>query len=213
MLKLTQKQLDLLNRIAGYQPTADKPYLVISKNNKVYQGLVDLNLASVRVMANNALMLEIVLIENGLGVINGTLPYEVVEVADTDQSDDHSADLGLPFGKAPDNTAVQAEKETVQPTNKSVEPMPNNHQGYVIEKDVPIPNKKHIRSKKYDFPVDQMEVGNSFVVNIDPNVDPNKERKRVVVAVSQVKKRLGVSDHSYYVGIETPVTVRVWRTK
>ncbi|TYG33717.1 hypothetical protein FW755_00710 [Lonepinella koalarum] len=86
---------------------------------------------------------------------------------------------------------------------------------YVIEDNVPIPERTSqtaTRKPRNTMPLDQMEVGQSFVVPFKDGEDIEKGRKRVTATVSQTRKRkLGKGSSVKFIVGTVENGYRVWR--
>ena len=76
---------------------------------------------------------------------------------------------------------------------------------FIVEKDIPVPEKSS-RDRKY--PLDQMEVGDSFLVPTDPAMTVSKLQKKASASVAYAHRTLG---GRRFVTRQVEGGVRVWR--
>lgn len=74
---------------------------------------------------------------------------------------------------------------------------------YPIDKDVPIPKKTKGSGRRTVYPLDKMELGDSFVV-------PLEQRKDLSVRIRYQAKKTG---RAFTTRKISDTSVRVWRTK
>ncbi|WP_423240970.1 hypothetical protein [Haemophilus influenzae] len=109
--------------------------------------------------------------------------------------------------------ANQIEHEIVTNQESSPMPMAKDASQFVIEDDVPMPKIKRNRTKKpIAYPLEQMQVGQSFFVPAGAKTkDLTKLYRNVSVLVSQAKRNLGL-DIKFRIAVDFECNgVRVWR--
>lgn len=197
MIKLIQKEFDLLEQVANFVPTESKPYKVVSVNNGAVKALVEQGLVQTRQKEGNALMLEVVLSEVGLQVIKNEVEHEIVISHEE------------PTNEVKQMEEVQQTAEIGQATNE----VQQATGGFVIEDNVPLPEVAVTRKPRENtMPLDLMQVGQSFLVPFKEGEDVYKGRKRVSATVSQTKKRkLGENTTAQFVTAIVDNGYRVWR--
>lgn len=197
MIKLIQKEFDLLEQVANFVPTESKPYKVVSVNNGAVKVLVEQGLVQTRQKEGNALMLEVVLSEVGLQVIKNEVEHEIVISHEE------------PTNEVKQMEEVQQTAEIGQETNV----VQQATGGFVIEDNIPLPELAVTRKPRENtMPLDLMQVGQSFLVPFKEGEDVYKGRKRVSATVSQTKKRkLGENTTAQFVTAIVENGYRVWR--
>lgn len=197
MIKLIQKEFDLLEQVANFVPTESKPYKVVSVNNGAVKALVEQGLVQTRQKEGNALMLEVVLSEVGLQVIKNEVEHEIVISHEE------------PTNEVKQMEEVQQTAEIGQVTDT----VQQATGGFVIEDNVPLPELAVTRKPRGNtMPLDLMQVGQSFFVPFKEGEDVYKGRKRVSATVSQTKKRkLGEDTTAQFVTAIVENGYRVWR--
>lgn len=197
MIKLIQKEFDLLEQVANFVPTESKPYKVVSVNNGAVKVLVEQGLVQTRQKEGNALMLEVVLSEVGLQVIKNEVEHEIVISHEE------------PTNEVKQMEEVQQTAEIGQETNA----VQQATGGFVIEDNIPLPELAVTRKPRENtMPLDLMQVGQSFLVPFKEGEDVYKGRKRVSATVSQTKKRkLGENTTAQFVTAIVENGYRVWR--
>lgn len=202
MIKLTNKEFDLLLEIKNFVPVEGKPYKLVSIDNKCIAYLVKMGLCDTRPKEGNGLMLEVVLKNLGLQVLNNEVEHEIV----TSRDDINNEEITM---EQPITQETTTATEVAPVTNTA----PVNKTSFVIEKDIPIPVKANTRARRTTtFPLDQMSVGDSFFVPFKEGEDPNQGRKRIRSNVLVTRRRmLGMDcDWQFVVGI-VDNGYRVWR--
>lgn len=189
MIKLTQKEFDLLDEVAKYVRTEEKPFKVVSVNNGALASLTRQQLVTTRPKQNNALMLEIALTETGLQVVQNEIEHEIVLLHTETQE-------------------VEKMEEVAQQQETAVA-----ETAFVIEDDIPMPDVPFTRKSNRDtMPLDVMNVGQSFLVPFRDGEDREKGRRRVAATVSQTRKRkLGVDSTAQFITLIVENGYRVWR--
>lgn len=192
MIKLTEKEFDLLEQVANHVKTEDKPFKVVSVNNGALSALQAQGLVETRQKGNNALMLEVALSALGLQVFQNEVEHEIVVNHET----------------------VQQPTETTVEENKMEEVQQANVGNFVIEDGIEMPEVKQTRqSNRPTMPLDVMQVGQSFLVPFKEGEDTKKGRKRVASTVSQTRRRkLGADSTAVFTTIIVENGYRVWRT-
>lgn len=189
MIKLTEKEFDLLEKVANHVKTDDKPFKVVSLNNGALSALQTQGLVETRQKGNNALMFEVALSALGLQVFQNEVEHEIVVNHETVQ----------------ETTVEEKKMEEVQQANVG---------NFVIEDDIEIPDLKQTRrSNRPTMPLDVMQVGQSFLVPFKEDEDIVKGRKRVASTVSQTRRRkLGADSKAVFATVAVENGYRVWRT-
>ena len=193
MIKLTQKEFDLLRQVHDHEPTDAKPFKVVSNNNGSVKALVEQGLVQSRPKEGNALMQELAIVALGTQVINNEVEHEIVM--------DHT-----------DNSTTETVEETTM-EQENLELGATVAGGFVIEQGVPMPDVVYTRKPRANLmPLDKMNVGDSFLVPFKDGEDHTKGRKRVGANVQVTKKRLFGKDceQVFVVGI-VENGYRVWR--
>lgn len=190
MIKLTQKEFDLLDEVAKHTPTEEKPFKVVSVNNGALASLTGQQLVTTRPKNNNALMLEVALTETGLQVVQNEIEHEIVLSHNTETQE------------------VEKMEEVAQQQETAV-----TQTVFVIEDDVPMPDVPFTRkSNRETMPLELMNVGQSFLVPFKDGEDREKGRKRVAATVSQTRKRkLGADSTAQFITLIVENGYRVWR--
>lgn len=75
MIKLTQKEFDVLEKVGTHQPTENKQYFTTNTTNKAVIELQKLDLVNTR---QNGITVEVVLTQLGLQVLNSEVEHEIV---------------------------------------------------------------------------------------------------------------------------------------
>lgn len=75
MLYLTQKQLEVLEKVANHVSTEEKPYFTTNNTNKAVQALKALGLVETRA---KGITVEVAITELGDGVVKATVEHEIV---------------------------------------------------------------------------------------------------------------------------------------
>lgn len=191
MIKLTQKEFDLLDEVANHVATDDKPFKVVSVNNGSLASLTGQALVETRPKGNNALMLEVVLTATGLQVIKNEIEHEIV----------------LNHSTAEDAQMEQVNADVADATQEQTQ------MAFVIEDNIPMPEVAFPRkARENTMPLDVMQVGQSFLVPFKEGEDPNKGRRRVAATVSQTRKRkLGADSTTQFITVIVENGYRVWR--
>lgn len=192
MIKLTEKEFDLLEQVAKHVKTEDKPFKVVSVNNSALNALQTQGLVETRQKGNNALMLEVALSTLGLQVFQNEVEHEIVVNHET----------------------VQETTETTVEEKKMEEVKQADLGDFVIEDGIEMPQLKQTRrSNRPTMPLDLMQVGQSFLVPFKEGEDIVKGRKRVASTVSQTRRRkLGADTTAVFTTVAVENGYRVWRT-
>lgn len=200
MIKLTQKEFDLLTQIAGFVPTEQKPYFSTSTSNNSIaalknQGLIDTQQSGIKV--------EAVILELGQQVLANQVEHEITmgETAHT------QAPAQPAFG------AVQQTESLAPAPQKAAPTAPANTGSFVIESDVPLPTTVRNYNRSPEYPLAVMEVGQSFLVPATIGADLVKFRRNVSAKVSFTKRNAGLMS-DFKTAIDTAANgVRVWRVR
>ena len=191
MIKLTQKEFDLLDEVTNHVATDDKPFKVVSVNNGALVALTNQQLVTTRQKGNNTLMLEVALTETGLQVVRNEIEHEIVLSHTTTETQEEQ----------------KMEHEIEQQDNEQAQ------SAFVIEDDIPMPDVAFPRkSNKETMPLELMNVGQSFLVPFKDGEDRDKGRRRVAATVSQTRKRkLGADSPAQFITVIVENGYRVWR--
>lgn len=201
MIKLTQKEFDLLTQIAGFVPTEQKPYFSTSTSNNSIaalknQGLIDTQQSGIKV--------EAVILELGQQVLANQVEHEITmgETAHAQTTAQQPA-----FG------AVQ-QAESLAPAPQQATPTtPANTGGFVIESGVPLPTTVRNYNRSPEYPLAVMEVGQSFFIQATVGADLVKFRRNVSAKVSFTKRNAGLTS-DFKTAIDAAANgVRVWRVR
>lgn len=192
MIKLTQKEFDLLDEVTNHVATDDKPFKVVSVNNGALVALTNQQLVTTRQKGNNALMLEVALTETGLQVVRNEIEHEIVLSHTTTETQEE---------QKMEHEIEQQDSELAQSSS------------FVIEDDIPMPDVAFPRkSNKETMPLELMNVGQSFLVPFKDGEDRDKGRRRVAATVSQTRKRkLGADSPTQFITVIVENGYRVWR--
>ena len=201
MIKLTQKEFDLLELVAKHEATETKPFKVVSVNNGALSALTAQGLVETRPKNGNALMLEVAIKQLGYQVVNNEVDHEIVTGNEQTQP-------------TKTETVEEQKMEQVQAEQThALQPAPVAGGQFVLEDNIPIPDlPSQKRYRESSMQLERMEVGQSFLVPFKEGEDVKKGRKRVSATVSQTKKRKLPAD-STAVFVVYPVEngYRVWR--
>ena len=181
MIKLTQKELEVLEAIGSYQSVEGKLNFTTSTSNKAIVALEAQQLIQTR---KKGIHIEAALLDLGAAVLKAEVEHEIV-------------------------TSHEAEKfEPKQP-----EPVAEAESQFVLEDNVPIPNLRSRAKKSVPYPLDKMEIGQSFFVPVkDKTADLAKVRATFSTKITHAKKALGLTDRVFYTGIDPKqFGLRVWR--
>lgn len=181
MIKLTQKELEVLEAVGAFQPTEEKQYYTTSTSNKAIVALEAQKLIQTR---KKGIHVEVALLDLGVAVLKSEVEHEIVA--------SHEAEKFEP--KQPEAVA-EAESQ------------------FVLEDNVPIPNLRSRAKKPVPYPLDKMEIGQSFFVPVeDKNADLAKVRATFSTKITHAKKALGLTDRVFHTGIDPEqFGLRVWR--
>ena len=190
MIKLTQKEFDLLVQVNAHEATDAKPYKVVSNNNGAVEALVEQQLVQSRPKEGNVLMQELAVTTLGTQVVDNEVEHEIVM-----------------------NHEVKQEETVMEENTDFAGGAVNQINGFVIEDNVPIPEIQTVRARHgTTMPLDRMQVGQSFLVPFKEGEDHQKGRKRVGATVSQTRKRLlGKDSPTQFITAITEHGYRVWR--
>lgn len=201
MIKLAQKEFDLLEQVAKHDATETKPFKVVSVNNRALSALTAQGLVETRPKNGNALMLEVAIKQLGYQVVNNEVDHEITTGNEQTQP-------------TQTETVEEQKMEQVQAEQThALQPAAVVDCKFALEYDIPIPDlPPQTRSRESSMPLERMEVGQSFLVPYKEGEDVKKGRKRVSATVSQTKKRKLPAD-STVVFVVYPVEngYRVWR--
>lgn len=177
MIKLTQKELEVLEAVGAFQPTEEKQYYTTSTSNKSIHALETQNLIQTR---KKGIHIEVVLSELGAKVLRSEVEHEIVT----------------------SHEQAKFEPEQVEPESQ-----------FVLEDNVPIPNLRSRAKKPVPYPLDKMEIGQSFFVPVeDKTADLAKVRATFSTKITHAKKALGIMDRLFYTGVDPEqFGLRVWR--
>lgn len=201
MIKLTQKEFDLLENVAKHEATETKQFKVVSVNNGALSALTAQGLVETRPKNGNALMLEVAIKQLGYQVVNNEVDHEITtgnEQTSTTQTE----------------TVEEQKMEQVQAEQThALQPAPVAGGKLVLEDNIPIPDlPPQTRYRESSMPLERMEVGQSFLVPYKEGEDVKKGRKRVSATVSQTKKRkLPAGSTAAFVVYPVENGYRVWR--
>lgn len=201
MIKLTQKEFDLLENVAKHEATETKQFKVVSVNNGALSALTAQGLVETRPRNGNALMLEVAIKQLGYQVVNNEVDHEITtgnEQTSTTQTE----------------TVEEQKMEQVQAEQThALQPAPVAGGQLVLEDNIPIPDlPPQTRYRESSMPLERMEVGQSFLVPYKEGEDVKKGRKRVSATVSQTKKRkLPAGSTATFVVYPVENGYRVWR--
>lgn len=201
MIKLTQKELRLLESVAKHEATETKPFKVVSVNNGALSALTAQGLVETRPKNGNALMLEVAIKQLGYQVVNNEVDHEIV--TDDEQTSTTQTE-----------TVEEQKMEQVQAEQThALQPAPMAGGQFVLEDNIPIPDfPPQTRSRESSMPLERMEIGQSFLVPFKEGEDVKKGRKRVSATVSQTKKRkLPADSTAVFVVYSVENGYRVWR--
>lgn len=185
MIKLTQKELDVLGKVGSHVKTEEKPYFTTNTANKAVIELQKLGLVETR---QSGITVEVVLSSLGVRVLNNEVEHEIVMSKETPTFEN----TANPHALAAAPVAVAGD--------------------FVLEDNVPMPVVKRQSNRPVPYPLAEMQVGQSFFVQATPDVtDLAKYRSNISSKVSQCKRRLGL-ESAFTVGVDLERNgVRVWR--
>lgn len=201
MIKLTQKEYDLLTSIVNYKRADENDFKKVATNNANVASLVAQGLINSRPKAGSGIHLEVVALDLGIAVVNNTVEHEIVLDHSEETADEVEATTDNVSGALASAEEVSADVDVAE------------HQ-YQLEDNVPIPTDttRRPRASRYKMPLDKMAVGQSFLVPFKEGEDVDKGRKRVTSSVSQTRKRLFGSDSTVRFVTKTVENgYRVWR--
>lgn len=198
MIKLTQKEFDLLEQVAKYEGTETKPFKVVSINNGALPALTTQGLVETRPTNGN---LEVAIKQLGYQVVNNEVDHEIVTGNEQTQPTQTETVEGQKMEQ------VQAEQ------THALQPAPVQGGQFVLEDNIPIPDlPPQKRYRQSSMLLERMEVGQSFLVPFKDGEDVKKGRRRVSATVSQTKKRkLPADSTAVFVVYQVENGYRVWR--
>lgn len=180
IIRLTQKELDVLHKIVTHVTTETKPYFTTNSQNLTVVSLKEKGLVNTRV---NGIIVEAVALDLGKQVIANEVEHEIIL-----------------------EKAVALEQEPETETGKV-------ESNFVIEDNIPIPETVYTRKPRpLIYPLDKMEVGQSFFIPANGTTDDMKlYGRRITVRISQIKRRVGLEYKFKVVADVENNGVRVWR--
>ena len=200
MIKLTQKEFNLLEQVAKYEATETKPFKVVSVNNGALSALTAQGLVETRPKNGNAFMCEVAIKQLGYQVVNNEVDHEIVTGNEQTQP-------------TQTETVEEQKMEQVQAEQThALQPAPVAGGQFVLEDNIQIPDlPQQTRYRESSMPLERMEVGQSFLVPFKDGEDVKKGRKRVSATVSQTKKRKLADSTAVFVVYPVENGYRVWR--